>query len=275
MTYRELFRLICQQKLPPHEANILLEKLGGLSKTALMMHFDDECSPPIAKQIQKLTSLRKTGQPLQYLLGEWEFFGLDFFVGDGVLIPRADTEILVETSLELLEGRPAPAVCDLCSGSGCIPIALAQNLPREASLTAVELSDKALSYLIKNKERHHCSNLKVICDDVLTFCSEDKFDLITSNPPYISAEEMEQVQKELLFEPRMALEAEENGLLFYRVISSRYGEYLKPGGYLAFEIGCQQGEAVSRLLCENGFTNVCVIQDYGGNDRVVTGQWNQ
>lgn len=273
MTYRELFCSITSQNIPPHEANLMLEQLFSLSKTSLLLHFDEECDPTVAQRVLALADLRKQGQPLQYLLGEWEFFGLSFFVGKGVLIPRADTEVLVETALDLLEGTSAPSVCDLCSGSGCIPIALCKNLPTDASLTAVELSDDALSYLIKNKEQHACDNLSVIQADVLTFCPQQKFDLITANPPYLSHEEMQHVQQELLFEPKMALEADENGLLFYRVISQRYKEYLKPGASLAFEIGFEQGKAVSALMKENGFSNIRVIPDYNGNDRVVVGQW--
>ena len=167
-SYRDLFSQACKQGLPPHEVQLLLEHLTALSRTALLLKMDDLAPDRLVQQLNELVQQRLTGYPLQYLLGEWEFFGLPFFVGEGVLIPRADTEVLVETALELCDGMFAPQVCDLCSGSGCIPIALSRHLPEQASLTAVELSDAALGYLQKNVQRHHCSNLTVVQADVLT-----------------------------------------------------------------------------------------------------------
>lgn len=272
MTYRELFSKTCQQGIAPHEVRLLLEHLFSLSQTSLLIHFDDPCDSSKMEHFKEMVSKRKTGYPLQYLLGEWEFFGLPFYVGEGVLIPRADTEILVETALELCDGMFSPKICDLCSGSGCIPIAMSKNLPEESSLTAVELSDDAFYYLKKNKERHQCDNLKLIQADVLTWQPEETFHLITSNPPYISKEEMQTLQPEILAEPKMALQAEENGLYFYRILSDRYRSFLKKNGWLVFEIGYLQGNAVSQLLLDNGFTDVRVIPDYNGNDRVVIGQ---
>jgi len=136
MTYRELFSKTCQQGIAPHEVRLLLEHLFSFSQTSLLIHFDDPCDNSKLEHFEEMVSKRKTGYPLQYLLGEWEFFGLPFYVGEGVLIPRADTEILVETALELCDGMFSPKICDLCSGSGCIPIAMSKNLPEESSLTA-------------------------------------------------------------------------------------------------------------------------------------------
>lgn len=271
MTYRELFADACRQGIVPHEAQLLLEHLCGLSHTALLIHFDDLCAEEICAPFQQLVARRKTGYPLQYLLGEWEFFGLPFYVGEGVLIPRPDTEVLVEKAMELCDGLFAPQVCDLCSGTGCIPIAMSQHLPDSAQLTAVELSDQALVYLRKNAERHACSNLTIVQADVLQWQPQQSFDLITANPPYISADEMQTLAPEVLQEPRMALEAEENGLQFYRILSDRCRSYLKPDGWLLFEVGYQQGQAVRALMEQNGFDRVRIISDYGGNDRVVLG----
>ena len=234
---------------------------------------DDPAPDRLVQQLNELVQQRLTGYPLQYLLGEWEFFGLPFFVGEGVLIPRADTEVLVETALELCDGMFAPQVCDLCSGSGCIPIALSRHLPEQASLTAVELSDAALGYLQKNVQRHHCSNLTVVQADVLTWQPQQLFDLITSNPPYISDQEMLELQPEVRWEPEMALRAQENGLYFYRVLSKRCQSYLRAGGWLLFEIGYTQGQAVSDLLLPEGYTDIRLIPDYNGNDRVVAARW--
>lgn len=272
-SYRDLFSQACKQGLPPHEVQLLLEHLTALSRTALLLKMDDPAPDRLVQQLNELVQQRLTGYPLQYLLGEWEFFGLPFFVGEGVLIPRADTEVLVETALELCDGMFAPQVCDLCSGSGCIPIALSRHLPEQASLTAVELSDAALGYLQKNVQRHHCSNLTVVQADVLTWQPQQLFDLITSNPPYISDQEMLELQPEVRWEPEMALRAQENGLYFYRVLSKRCQSYLRAGGWLLFEIGYTQGQAVSDLLLAEGYTDIRLIPDYNGNDRVVAARW--
>ena len=252
MTYRELLTGACQQGMEAHEALTLLEHLFSLSRTSLLIHMDEDCDEQKISSFEQMAARRLAGYPLQYLLGEWEFFGLPFYVGEGVLIPRADTEVLVETALELCDGMFSPVICDLCSGTGCIPIALSKNLPSQASLTAVELSEQALSYLYRNKE----------------------FDLITANPPYISRQEMESLQPEVRCEPQMALLAPEEGLAFYRVLSDRCRSFLRPGGWLVFEIGYRQGEAVSALLQQNGYSDIRLIADYNGNDRVVTGRWD-
>ena len=171
MTYRELLTGACQQGMEAHEALTLLEHLFSLSRTSLLIHMDEDCDEQKISSFEQMAARRLAGYPLQYLLGEWEFFGLPFYVGEGVLIPRADTEVLVETALELCDGLFSPVICDLCSGTGCIPIALSKNLPSQASLTAVELSEQALSYLYRNKERHRCDNLTVVQADVLTWQS--------------------------------------------------------------------------------------------------------
>lgn len=272
MRYQELLGSACKQGIALHEANLLLEEVFSLSHTELLVHLNDPCDLKLIPAFEAMVKRRLSGYPLQYLLGEWEFFGLSFYVGEGVLIPRADTEILVETALELCGNLPCPVICDLCSGTGCIPIALSKNLPPQALLSAVELSDDALTYLRKNKQRHQCSNLTIIQADVLTWEPQQQFDLITANPPYISSAEMLTLQPEVKKEPVMALEAPENGLYFYRILSERCRKFLKDGGWLAFEIGYQQGEAVAGFLRDNHFSDIRIIQDYGGNDRVVIGR---
>lgn len=274
MTYRQLLCEAQQRGLPTHEAQLLLEQVFGLSRTALLIHIDEPCDEGKLSAFEQLLSRRLRGYPLQYLLGEWEFYGLPFYVGEGVLIPRADTEVLVETALELCDGKFSPAICDLCSGTGCIPIAMSKTLTPQASFTAVELSDEALSYLRRNKERHHCDNLTVVQADVLTWEPNRQFDLITANPPYISAQEMQELQTEVRCEPSMALAAPEDGLYFYRILSQRCTRFLAPGGWLVFEIGYRQGEAVQNFLWQNGYHEIHLIHDYSGNDRVVAGRWD-
>ncbi len=214
---------------------------------------------------------RNQGYPLQYLLGEWDFFGRRFLVGEGVLIPRSETEILVETVLSYFKKRPAPKLLDLCSGSGCIAVTLALER-RDALVTAVELSPEAVKYLRANDELHQ-SGVNVIQRDALTPFSDALWDGIVSNPPYLTREEMDHLQTEVTYEPQMALYGEEDGLFFYRRLTRIWKTRLKPGGMLAFEVGDHQGDSVAQILRENGFSKVCQTADYHGIIRVVTGIW--
>ena len=270
-TYRELFAHACKKGLAPHEAQLLLEQLSGLSQTGLLLHLDDPASTEQQELFEQRVLRRLDGYPLQYILGQWEFFGLPFLVGEGVLIPRADTEILVETALELCDGKLAPHLCDLCSGTGCIPISLSKNLPEASQLTAVELSEQALAYLNQNRDLNQCTNLQIVQADVLSWQPGCQFDLITANPPYIGADEMAALQPEVHQEPEMALLAPEDGLYFYRILSERCRSFLKEDGWLLFEIGYRQASVVSQFLQQNGFDQIRVIPDYAGNDRVVIG----
>jgi len=254
------------------ETACLLQELLGWDKNALVAHGREGVSPEIIAKLEALLSRREAGYPLQYLLGSWEFWGLDFAVGEGVLIPRADTEILCETVLDLAKDFEQPRIADLCSGSGCLPVVYAQELPGASSIYAVELSGEALPYLQKNVARHCPDRVCVLQADVLRWQPPEPLDLISCNPPYLSHEEMGQLQWEVTFEPPMALEAPEEGLYFYRQLSRRCWDWLAPGGYLAFEIGWKQGPAVLELLREAGFAQPQLRQDYGGRDRVVWGR---
>lgn len=207
---------------------------------------------------------RATGYPLQYILGEWEFYGLSFKVKEGVLIPRADTEILVE---RLLSFAPKGAkVLDLCTGSGCIAITAAKY---GLNATAVELSESALDIA---KENAVLNGVKVdfINADVFGFeKSAPMFDIIVSNPPYLTGSEMGKLQTEVKYEPAMALYGGEDGLKFYRYIEENYYPVLKNGGRILFEIGYRQADALCEMLKER-YCDIRVIKDYGDNDRVVT-----
>ena len=265
---------------PAFEVALLFEKVFSLSRTQLLSP-EREIDENLEENREKMTRLeamvsrRIEGYPLQYLLGEWEFFGLPFWVGEGVLIPRPDTETVVEQALALLKGKEAPRILDLCSGSGCIAIALAHERP-DSRVTAVELSEKAFSYLARNRKRNQAVNLTAVQGDALdTGCVDGKFDLIVSNPPYIRPEEMEALQKEVRFEPKMALRAEEEGLFFYKRISRLWKGRIRPGGYLLFEIGWKQAAQVMGILRQEGFMQVDCAKDYGGNDRAVWGRSNR
>lgn len=265
------------------ESRCIIEDIMGLDRLSLAMNAEKTADEAKKNQALLLLEKRLNGEPLQYLLGEWEFFGLPFKVGKGVLIPRPDTEVLVETVLDhfLNAGKHDPEIIDLCSGSGCIAVALQKNLPR-SKVTAVELSSEAFPYLTENIRRNG-ADVKIMKGDVLNgellqnFSDPDDFgefrklDCIVSNPPYLTEKEMKELSPEVKCEPETALYGGADGLKFYRVISCLWKEILKEGGLLAFEIGYEQGEAVSDILRKSGYTDIKVIKDLGGNDRVVTG----
>ncbi len=213
---------------------------------------------------------RCTRYPLQYILGEWDFYGMPFYVGEGCLAPRADTEVLVSTANEWLIRKPDAKVLDLCAGSGCIGVTVAKKNPK-ASVTLVEKYDVPYTYLNRNIKRHETENATAVLADIFTYQPNEKFDLILSNPPYISSEEMSLLNEEAKMEPTTALFGGEDGLDFYRHILKEYKQYLNQGGALMVEIGFSQGEAVKELFTQNGFINVQIKNDYQDNQRVVFG----
>ena len=251
------------------EARELLAYALKKDKAYLRLYPNNELSNEEEGLFLELMEKRKTGYPLQYILGEWEFYGIALRVGEGVLIPRADTEALVDLALSLDVIKNGGAkLLDLCSGSGAIPIAISKNASL-ARADAVELSEKAYFYL---KENSKGTILCPILEDCLSFCPRTCYDVITCNPPYISFSERKSLKRELDFEPEMALTAKDEGLYFYKQIARRYKSYLNKGGYLIFEIGYNQKESVQNILLENGYKSVSTIKDLGGNDRVCFGR---
>lgn len=265
----ELAGLLTAAKIPDadFDAKCMIEQVTGRNYHDMTPLSDEE-----ADNARAMAERRITGEPLQYILGEWEFYGLRMFVGEGVLIPRPDTETLVDAVLERFVRTDAPVILDLCSGSGCIALALKANLP-QASVHAVEKSDKALAYLRKNNACHG-DRITIHQHDVLDVQTADDFsgvDVIVSNPPYLTAEEMAVLQTEVRHEPAMALEGGEDGLLFYREIPKIWKKSLRPGGMLAFEVGDAQAEDVAAILAENGFADIRILPDLAGISRVVLG----
>lgn len=227
----------------------------------------------IKKTFEKLCERHLNGEPLQYILGEWEFYGLPFKVGEGVLIPRQDTETLVDVAVKRLGKSENLIVTDLCSGSGCIAIALEKNLSCE-KVVCVEKSDKAFSYLKQNVQLNH-SKADVIHGDIFdtkVINSVPLSDLIVCNPPYVTADEMKTLQREVTFEPENALFGGEDGLDYYRDITRIYKNKIKDGGMLLFEIGINQEDEVMRILIQHGFKNVRTRPDLMGVNRCVFGQ---
>lgn len=230
---------------------------------------DEKKTPVFFEMIEK----RSGGYPLQYIAGDWEFYGMPFCVGEGVLIPRQDTETLVEYLVSRFKDEKNLEICDLCAGSGCIGIALEKNLSCEKAV-CVELSDKALGYLEENARLNN-SKVEIVKGDVLdlNFVSNmGKFDLIVSNPPYLTKEDMQSLQKEVSFEPQSALFGGDDGLDFYRGIVRLWKDKLKDGGVLAFEIGVGQEDEVSYMMIHSGLKNVRFKADLSGINRIVYGE---
>ena len=224
--------------------------------------------PELVALAESKAELRLKHEPLQYILGEWEFFGLPFRVGPGVLIPRQDTETLVETALPLIN-KSRNRVFDLCAGSGCIGIALAKL--SGAKVTFFEKSDDALPYLEENI-RLNSIEAEVLHYDVLGVPPNTKVDMIVSNPPYIKTKVVEGLDTEVKCEPLMALDGGEDGLKFYRHIAFSWKPCIELGGYLIFEIGYDQGEAVVEIMKNAGYRDVQCKKDLCGEDRVVIGR---
>ena len=218
--------------------------------------------------VENMLERRLNNEPLQYILGEWEFFGLPFKVGHGVLIPRQDTETLVETALPLIT-LDSNKVFDLCAGSGCIGITLSKL--GKADVTLFEKSDDACEYLKQNIALNDVT-ARLLQYDVLGKAFDKKADMIVSNPPYIRTEVVKTLEPEVKCEPVMALDGGEDGLVFYRHIANEWKTALNDGGYLIFEIGFDQGEEVCEILKNAGYKEVKCIKDLGNNDRVVVGR---
>lgn len=242
-----------------------------VNKNTLKYSMSREIKEEDKDKIREMLVLRaKKRKPLQYILGEWEFYGLPFKVREGVLIPRADTEILVEQCIQLMREVEEPNILDIGSGSGAISIAIANEL-KSSSVTGIDINEKALKLANKNKILNEIENVNFIESNLFEKLDKDfKYDLIVSNPPYISKEEYETLMPEVKnYEPQNALTDLGDGLYFYREISKLAGEYLKDTGYLAYEIGYNQAKDVTKILQNNNFNILSVIKDYGGNDRVV------
>ena len=220
---------------------------------------------------------RRRRIPLAQILGRQSFYGLDFFVNEDVLIPRADTECLVDLVLEdyadlaKQAGYSSLNILDLCTGSGCIGISVAKHLPYQ-ELLLVDLSEKALAVAKKNVEMHLGKNVTLLQSDLLTEVQEKKFSLLLSNPPYIVSRVIPGLEREVSeYEPKMALDGGEDGLVFYRRIAKKAKEVLLPGARLYLEIGYDQGESVKDIFQKEGYEAVEVFPDLSGNPRVVRG----
>lgn len=257
---------------PAFEALCLTEKVFGFNRLALITKGEETvASEKKLAVLAELTEKRLNHEPLQYLLGKWSFMGIDLLVGEGVLVPRDDTEVVTSLCIDYLSCKESPNVIDLCAGSGAISLALEKYA--NCKVTAVELSGKAFSYLTQNIKLNN-SAVNALNGDIFE-CHKDiadnSLDLIVSNPPYIKTADIASLQKEVQHEPAMALDGGESGLDFYRRIVPLWKSKLKAGGALAFELGEGQYDEVSRILADNGFGGITESIDFGGIQRAIIG----
>lgn len=255
------------------DAYLLYEYVFGTDRTSYMLHRAEafqEDPHTLAKlaAYEEIVRRRAGGVPVQYLTGTAWFMGLPFSVDPSVLIPRADTELLVETALEYLQ--EGSSVLDLCTGSGCIILSLAR-LGRPGRAAGSDISAAALAVAKKNRTDLGLDRVEFIESNLFEHI-QGRYDMIVSNPPYIPSGQIPHLMREVsCYEPRTALDGSEDGLAFYRQIARQAGAFLTPGGRLLLEIGYDQAEAVSALLREAGFTDVAVKKDLAGLDRLVMG----
>ena len=258
------------------ESWFLMEASCEISRNFYYLHGNEAMPPEQEARFQEWVTARCERIPLQHLTGEQEFMGLPFMVTPDVLIPRQDTEVLVELALEQLKlllkqkQRSAVKVLDMCTGSGCIAVSLKAFLP-QLSVTAADISEKALAVAEKNAEENK-QQITFVKTDLFEHINET-YDMIISNPPYIASGEIPGLMPEVRdHEPLLALDGKEDGLFFYRKIVENSVKHLVKGGILAFEIGFDQGVAVSDMMKEQGYTEVRVVRDLAGLDRVVIGR---
>lgn len=255
------------------ESKQIIKHITGYTNAQILTKYTQPLTEFQQNNLTAIIKQRLIRYPLQYIFGKWSFYGREFFVGPGVLIPRSDTETLIDVCLEFLKQKKGAEVLDLCAGSGCIGITLKCEC-QDAEVTLVEKFDEAFGYTVKNAE-HNNADVKILKGDVLkTEGADGLYDLIVSNPPYIDEGGMKYLQPEVTFEPASALSGGADGLLFYKHIAAEYKAYLKKGGAMAFEVGINQAEAVADIMKQQGFENITKCADLNGIDRVVFGTLN-
>lgn len=257
------------------DATVLLAHVTNKSKVKIYTNPDAELSDKQLNEYESLIEDRARHKPIAYILGKTEFYGIDIKVTQDTLIPRCDTEILVEKILGLI-GTSAFSVLELCTGSGCISTVLALCL-KKCNFTITDVSVEALEVAKENVATYNLKNrFNIVESDLFesTLIFEDTYNIIISNPPYIETDEIEFLDKNVKeFEPTIALDGGSDGLYFYRQICENAKNYFNNGhGILAFEIGYNQGEIVKDLMTMNGYKRIEISQDLGGNDRVIIGR---
>ncbi|MEL2242644.1 peptide chain release factor N(5)-glutamine methyltransferase [Leclercia adecarboxylata] len=258
---------------PRRDAEILLEHVTGKARTYLLAFGETELTADQQAQLEALLARRKTGEPVAHLVGEREFWSLPLYVSAATLIPRPDTECLVEQALARLPAAPA-RILDLGTGTGAIALALASERP-DCQVTAVDVMPDAVALAQRNLERLGLKNVTVRQSSWFAALADQQFETIVSNPPYIDECDPHLGEGDVRFEPRSALVAADQGLadLSHIIIQSR--QHLVSGGWLLLEHGWTQGDPVRNLFRQAGFTQVETCRDYGGNERLTLGKWHE
>lgn len=237
---------------------------AGIKNNEYEIHKNEDLI--IMKKFADMLWRVKSGEPLQYVIGKWDFYESEFYVGKGVLIPRPETEELTQLVIKHAERAGNPVIVDLCAGSGCIGISVAKAVP-SATVYCIEKSTEALPYLLKNAG--NTPNVKVINADINEPSVVKNADIIVSNPPYIKSSDIRLLQSEVQCEPSMALDGGSDGLDFYRIIAEKWKANLRENGMLFLEIGEDQGDDVYEILKSQGFRKIEVMKDIYGNNRMV------
>ncbi|HOJ36579.1 MAG TPA: peptide chain release factor N(5)-glutamine methyltransferase [Ignavibacteriales bacterium] len=261
-------------KNPRLDAEILLAEVLNTNRLNLYLQQDKPLKEFEIDKYREFVKLRAIHKPIQYIVGYTEFFGHKMLLNEKVLIPRPDTEILVEKSIEIIKENNLKRVLDIGFGSGCIILSIAEKFPSN-QFVGIDISKDALDIANKNLEINKISNVKLELCDIGNYTPEKKFDLIVSNPPYISKQEFELLDKEVKdFEPKIALTDDADGLKFYKMIIERAKDLLNKDGYLIFEISYNQFNEVENLLNNANFKDIFALRDYNNHIRVIGGKIN-
>ncbi|EOZ9372552.1 peptide chain release factor N(5)-glutamine methyltransferase [Enterobacter hormaechei] len=257
---------------PKRDAEILLEHVTGKARTYLLAFGETALTAEQQSQLETLLARRKTGEPVAHLVGEREFWSLPLYVSAATLIPRPDTECLVEQALARLPAQPCQ-ILDLGTGTGAIALALASERP-DCTVTAVDVMPDAVALARRNVERLGLNNVSVLQSSWFAALESRMFEMIVSNPPYIDEDDPHLAQGDVRFEPLTALVAANQGLADLDHIVTTSRQHLLPGGWLLVEHGWTQGEAVRALFTRAGYAAVETCRDYGGNERLTLGLWS-
>lgn len=278
MTVFELYSF-CKEELKntgtddfEFEAQLIARSVLKFDRTAFLLEKGSNADVGAIAEVQSIVEKRKSGVPLQYILGEWDFYGETYKVGEGVLIPRPGTEELCSLVIEKLKKMHSPSVFDLCSGSGCIGITLKKNVP-QANVYLVEYYDAAIAYLNENRMNLGVArSVPAIKGNVLDGYGKIAFlprpDVVVSNPPYIKSNELSSLQKEVRREPLTALDGGKDGLDFYRALAEKWLPFINKNGILAVECGEEQAQEIAKMF-SNHSNKISIIKDFNGIDRFV------
>ncbi|MBD1228096.1 peptide chain release factor N(5)-glutamine methyltransferase [Xenorhabdus griffiniae] len=262
---------------PKRDAEILLQHVTGRSRTYLIAFHETPISPKEVSQLETLLARRIQGEPIAYIVGEREFWSLSLTVSPATLIPRPDTECLVEKALELLPVSSAQ-ILDLGTGTGAIALALASER-HDCYVTGVDINPDAVALArhnaARNAEKLSVHNVNFLQSEWFSAVGERQFDMIVSNPPYIDELDPHLREGDVRFEPATALIAAQNGIADLQTIIEQARHFLLPNGWLLLEHGWKQGIVVRNLFLEKGYQQIATFQDYGGNERITVGQWNK